>query len=64
MAFCCIKGSWLLFTNLKSTPPIFHAAKNWSIAGILIGIFIWFLGFEVVGGEWFSMWQSHTWNGF
>ena len=63
MAFCCIKGSWLLFKNLKSDPEIFHAAKNWSVAGIIIGIIIWFLGFEVIGGEWFAMWQSHIWNG-
>jgi predicted small integral membrane protein len=63
MAFCCIKGSWLLFKNLKSTPEIFRAAKNWSVAGITIGVIIWFLGFEVIGGEWFAMWQSNTWNG-
>jgi predicted small integral membrane protein len=24
---------------------------------------IWFLGFMVIGGEWFAMWQSTTWNG-
>lgn len=24
---------------------------------------VWFFGFMVVGGEWFMMWQSHTWNG-
>jgi predicted small integral membrane protein len=63
MAFCCIKGSWLLVKNLKSDPVIFHAAKNWAIAGIIIGIVIWFAAFEVVGGEWFAMWQSNTWNG-
>ena len=63
MAFCCIKGSWLLFKNLKSDAVIFHASKNWAIAGIIIGIVIWFLGFEVIGGEWFAMWQSTVWNG-
>jgi len=63
MAFCCIKGAWLLFKNLKHTAVIFHAAKNWAIAGITIGIIIWFVGFEVIGGEWFAMWQSNTWNG-
>jgi predicted small integral membrane protein len=42
---------------------VFHDSKNWAIAGILIGIMVWFLGFEVVGGEWFAMWQSNTWNG-
>ena len=24
---------------------------------------MWFVGFVVVGGEWFLMWQSATWNG-
>jgi predicted small integral membrane protein len=63
MAFCCIKGSWLLFKNLRSNNALFHASKNWAVAGIIIGIVIWFLGFEVVGGEWFAMWQSKIWNG-
>src|SRR5690606_30480631 len=51
-AFFCLKGSWLLFKNLKSDPVIFHASKNWAIAGLIVGIFIWFLGFIVIGGEW------------
>lgn len=63
MAVCCLKGSWLLFKNVRSDSPKFHAAKNWAVAGILVGIIIWFLGFEVVGGEWFAMWQSPNWNG-
>ena len=63
MAFCCIKGSWLLFKNRNNNAAIFHASKNWAVAGIITGIIIWFLAFEVVGGEWFAMWQSSTWNG-
>jgi predicted small integral membrane protein len=63
MAFCCIKGSSLLAKNLKSSAALFHASKNWAVAGLIIGIIIWFLGFEVVGGEWFAMWQSKIWNG-
>ena len=63
MAFWCIKGSWLLFKNLRNSSAQFHAAKNWSVAGIMIGILIWFFGFEVIGGEWFAMWQSTIWNG-
>ncbi len=63
MAFCCIKGAWELFRHLKSPAAVFHASKNWSIAGLIIGIAIWFLGFEVIGGEWFAMWQSSVWNG-
>ncbi len=63
MAFCCIKGGWLLFKNLRRDAVAFNASKNWGIAGIIIGIAIWFIGFEVIGGEWFAMWQSATWNG-
>ena len=63
MAFCCLKGGWLLFRNVRGNAYSFNAAKNWGIAGITIGIIVWFLGFEVIGGEWFAMWQSSTWNG-
>jgi predicted small integral membrane protein len=63
MAFCCLKGGWLLSKNLKADGATFYASKNWAVAGITIGIITWFLGFEVIGGEWFAMWQSATWNG-
>lgn len=63
MAFCCIKGAWMLAKNLKSSSDVFHENKNWAVAGLTIGIVIWFLGFEVIGGEWFAMWQSKEWNG-
>ncbi len=63
MAFCCIKGSWSMIRNIKNDGAAFHASKNWAVAGIIIGILIWFVGFEVIGGEWFAMWQSETWNG-
>jgi len=63
MACCCIKGSWLLFKHLRSDAEAFHAVKKWAVAGLLIGIITWLLGFEVIGGEWFAMWQSTTWNG-
>jgi predicted small integral membrane protein len=63
MSFCCLWGSWRLLRALKSDAAGFHAAKNWAVAGLLLGLMIWFFGFEVVGGEWFAMWQSSTWNG-
>jgi predicted small integral membrane protein len=63
MSVCCLWGSWLLFRNLKSDPATFHRSENWSVAGLIIGIVVWFFGFEVVGGEWFAMWQSSSWNG-
>jgi len=24
---------------------------------------MWLIAFLAIGGEWFMMWQSHTWNG-
>jgi predicted small integral membrane protein len=63
MAMCCLNGSRLLFKNLRNNAAIFHASKNWAVAGLTIGVVIWFLGFEVIGGEWFAMWQSAAWNG-
>lgn len=63
MAVCCLYGSWKLYRNLKADAAVFYTAKNWAVAGILIGIVLFFLGFEVIGGEWFVMWQSSTANG-
>jgi len=63
MSVCCLKGSWNMLRNVKKDAITFHASKNWAIAGIITGILIWFVGFEVIGGEWFEMWQSATWNG-
>ena len=42
---------------------IFNRSKKWVIVGATVGFLVWFFGFMVVGGEWFLMWQSKTWNG-
>jgi predicted small integral membrane protein len=63
MAFCCIKGCLRMYKNLKKEAVVFYASKNWAVAGIIVGTIIWFFGFEVIGGEWFAMWQSSAWNG-
>jgi predicted small integral membrane protein len=31
--------------------------------GLFLGIVLWFTIFVTIGGEWFLMWQSKTWNG-
>ena len=63
MAFCCIKGGISMYQNFKQPAFAFHASKKYAVSGLAIGILIWFAGFEVIGGEWFAMWQSNTWNG-
>jgi predicted small integral membrane protein len=41
----------------------FNRAKAWMVAGATVGFGVWFFGFMAVGGEYFAMWQSSTWNG-
>lgn len=41
----------------------FNDAKGFVVIGATMGFLVWFLGFMVIGGEWFAMWQSSTWNG-
>jgi predicted small integral membrane protein len=49
--------------HLRADGARFNRAKRFTIIGAAIGFLVWFLGFMVVGGEWFSMWQSPMWNG-
>jgi predicted small integral membrane protein len=41
----------------------FNRAKNVAAAGLTVGLLLYAVGFIVIGGEWFAMWQSTTWNG-
>ncbi|MBV8189702.1 MAG: DUF2165 domain-containing protein [Alphaproteobacteria bacterium] len=52
-----------LAINLRGPAERFNAAKDVVIVGAGLGFLLWFLGFMVVGGEWFAMWQSKDWNG-
>jgi len=31
--------------------------------GVILSMILWFGYFITIGGEWFAMWQSSTWNG-
>jgi predicted small integral membrane protein len=63
VAALCLWGSARLFANLSTPAERFNAAKGPSVAGLAVGIILWFTGFIGVGGEWFLMWQSESWNG-
>jgi predicted small integral membrane protein len=56
-------GAVAMFLSLRAPASGFHRTKAWLVAGVTAGFLIWFAGFMVVGGEYFSMWQSKTWNG-
>jgi len=41
----------------------FGRAKNLAIVALTLSLLQWSVAFLSVGGEWFLMWQSRSWNG-
>jgi predicted small integral membrane protein len=41
----------------------FSRAKAVGVVALALGVLLWLAGFEAIGGEYFLMWQSPTWNG-
>lgn len=52
-----------LLRALDAHPAEFAEARALAIAGLTMGLLLYSVGFLVVAGEWFAMWQSETWNG-
>jgi predicted small integral membrane protein len=46
-----------------ATAGEFHAASRLAQTGLAASLLMWLVAFLAVGGEWFLMWQSPTWNG-
>lgn len=62
-AFTGIVGGIKLFARRNASVLEYNRARAWGYAAYALGFVIWFLGFIVVGAEWFAMWQSDSWNG-
>ena len=56
-------GGIKLFLRRDADAATFNRAKRWGYGAYGVGFLIWFIGFIVIGSEWFAMWQSSTWNG-
>ena len=52
-----------LLRSRHATRPVFQRAKSVAIASLTLGCLLWFGAFLSIGGEYFLMWQSKTWNG-
>ena len=52
-----------LWRHRAAAPEAFRAAKGLALFALAWCFAIWVLGFLAIGGEWFAMWQSETWNG-
>ncbi|MET9761507.1 DUF2165 domain-containing protein [Streptomyces sp. NPDC006372] len=50
-------GSWLWARRDRAR------ARQFSSYGLLMVMLLFGAGFIAIGGEWFSMWQSKSWNG-
>ncbi|TXN20615.1 DUF2165 domain-containing protein [Methylobacterium sp. WL9] len=59
---CWIGAARMLFA-LRGPAPHFAAAKAWAVVGLTLGFLLFQTGFMGIGGEWFGMWMSKTWNG-
>jgi predicted small integral membrane protein len=62
-AILCWIGAARLVGALRISGAAFNGAKSFAVAGLLVGLLIWQVGFITIGGEWFGMWMSQTWNG-
>jgi predicted small integral membrane protein len=62
MAAGCWYGAWRLF-RARGDRRAFIAAKVAAVLALTVVWLVYFVGFVAIGGEWFSMWQSATWNG-
>lgn len=56
-------GSVKLFLLRDAGAAACNRARVWGYGAYGLGFLIWFVGFVVVGSEWFAMWQSSSWNG-
>jgi predicted small integral membrane protein len=48
---------------LRADGQTFNSSKHGIVLGLTLSMLIWLVAFLTVGGEWFLMWQSPTWNG-
>ncbi len=59
----CWLGAIRLCRSWKSDTVSFYHAKSLAVYGLVLSMLQWLFAFLTVGGEWFVMWQSSTWDG-
>jgi Predicted small integral membrane protein len=62
-AILCWAGAFRMLSRVRAGARDFNRSKDWAVAGLALGFLTWQVGFMSVGGEWFGMWMSDTWNG-
>lgn len=58
----CVWGALRLWRLRRAPAPEFNAGKELAAAGLAIAAALYLFAFLTIGGEWFDMWRSPTWN--
>jgi predicted small integral membrane protein len=56
-------GAIRLMRALRLPAAAFNTTKSLPLLALTSSLLMWLVAFLTIGGEWFLMWQSHTWNG-
>ncbi|WP_026607509.1 DUF2165 family protein [Methylocapsa acidiphila] len=56
-------GAAAMARGLRAKAAAFQQSKSLAIIGLALGFLLYEGGFIAVGGEWFGMWQSQSWDG-
>jgi predicted small integral membrane protein len=59
----CWWGGFRLLKACRGSAAGFERAKSVAMASLTLSLLMWLVAFLSVGGEWFLMWQSTSWNG-
>jgi predicted small integral membrane protein len=59
----CWWGGIRLALVFRAPEAEFQRSKTVAIEGLTVALLQWLVAFLSIGGEWFLMWQSKTWNG-
>ena len=59
----CWWGGFRLTRALRATAEKFNQTKRVAVTALACALLMWMVAFLSVGGEWFLMWQSKSWNG-
>jgi len=62
-AITCWAGCIIMLVNVHSKGSRFASSKNIASLGLFLGFLLYMVGFMIIAGEWFGMWQSRQWNG-
>ena len=62
-ALFCGLGALRMLINVFNNDALFNKSKSFAMFGTTLGFLFYAVGFLIIAGEWFAMWQSETWNG-